>query len=107
AGGGRGDRCEARPLRAGDHLELPRSLGGRELDVPHHLLDVEPLRIGLVADVQHGAAVLDPVAVDVAPEELAAMEPPGDRLRDAGPGKPLLPEQRILAWERPPRAVRD
>src|SRR5262249_48493461 len=96
AKGGSGDRAHDRPLRAGDPAERPRSPGGPALDVPHHLLDAQPVRVGLVADFQDCAARLDAVAVDVAPEELAAVEAPGDCLWDAGRKEFPFPENWLL-----------
>src|SRR5512133_2346615 len=83
-------------LRLGDDAELPRALRGRDGHVLHEPVDVEPLRVGLVADLEHRAAVLDPVTVDVAAEELAAVQAASDRVWNGGRKEPLFPENRVL-----------
>src|SRR5919201_5095043 len=105
----RGNGCGHGALRAGDDAEVPLAFGGRRGDVLHHLLELLPLGIGLVTDLQHGAAGLDPVAVDVASEQLAAVEPARDRHWHLGAHERRLPEQRRLAVKllcRDARAVR-
>src|ERR1051326_1866807 len=105
-----GDRGGARALRLGHDAELPRALRCCDRDVVHQPVDVEPLRVGLVADLEQRAAVLDPVAVDVTAEELAAVQAASDRLWDGSRKEFLFPENWVLPVEflrRQLRAVRE
>src|SRR3954447_13980228 len=83
-------------LRARKDAYVPRPVRGRQGDVLHQLLDVEPLGIGLVADLEHDAALVDAVAVHVAAEELAAVQTPRDRDRNLGAGERRLPQEWLL-----------
>src|SRR3954466_12534735 len=83
-------------LRARKDAYVPRPVRGRQGDVLHQLLDVEPLGIRLVTDLEHDAALVDAIAVDIAAEKLAAVQPSRDRDRNLGAGERRLPQERLL-----------
>src|SRR5436853_239593 len=56
-------------LRAREDAHVPRPVRGRQGDVLHQLLGVEPLGIRLVADLEHDGVLADAVAVHVTAEE--------------------------------------
>src|ERR671935_2850911 len=93
-------RCRDRrgdcALRLRDDPKLPRALGCLDGEVLHHPVDLVPGRVRLVADLEHRAAVLDSVAVDVAPKELTSVQTARHGRRDGGPEELLFPENRIL-----------
>src|SRR5512133_1097088 len=92
-----GYRCNARPFRLRDDLQSPVALRGCECDLADELLDVEPLRVRLVADFQRRLPVSDPKTVDDAAEELAPMESARNHERNVGAGQLRLSQQRALA----------
>src|SRR3954454_10010424 len=83
-------------LRARDDAHVPRPVRGRQGDVLHQLLGVEPLGVGLVAALEHDAALVDAVTVHVAAEELAAVQTARDRPRNLGACELRLPQERLL-----------
>src|SRR5436853_7712208 len=83
-------------LRAREDAHVPRPVRGRQGDVLHQLLGVEPLGIRLVADLEHDGVLVDAVAVHVTAEELTAVQTSRDRDRDLGAGERRLPQERLL-----------
>jgi hypothetical protein len=85
------------PLPLRHDAKVPLAVCGRDGEVLHQLLDVERLGIRLVADLEHGPALFDVVPVDIAAEELPAMQTASDRGWDVGREEFLFPENRVLA----------
>ena len=94
--GRRGHGCEDGAFWRRDDAQLPLALGGGERHVLHQLLDVEPFEVGVVPELEHRPAVLDPVRVDIPAEELSAVQAARDRNGHLGAGELRLPEQRLL-----------